>query len=109
MQYEEPYYKRNPKKRTRQPRRRRQTLGAWLAGVLLRLFAFVLAVALLGGAVLYFLPVSLLAVEPEGVTLSPIPSFVRSSIYSSLFPSKHLKTTAMVYILNSPLFYSYGF
>lgn len=71
MQYEEPYYKRNPKRRTRQPRRRRQTLGAWLAGVLLRLLAFVLAVALLGGAVLYFLPVSLLAVEPEGVTLSP--------------------------------------
>jgi len=69
MHYEEPY-KRNPKKKNRQPRRRRQTLGAWLAGVCLRLFALILAIALLGGALLYFLPVSLLAVEPEGVALS---------------------------------------
>lgn len=68
MHYEEPY-KQNPKKK-RQPRRRRQTLGAWLAGALLRLFALLLTVLLLGGALLYFLPVSLLAVEPEGVRLS---------------------------------------
>ncbi len=68
MYYEEPY-KRNPKKK-RQPRRRRQTLGAWLVGALLRLFALVLTVLLLGGALLYFLPVSLLAVEPEGIELS---------------------------------------
>lgn len=69
MHYEEPY-KRNDKKKKRRPRRRRQTLGAWLAGILLRLFALILAVALLGGTLLYFLPVSLLAVEPEGVALS---------------------------------------
>ena len=69
MNYEEPY-SRKPKKAARQPRRRRKTLGAWLAGALLRLFALALAIVLVGGAVLYFLPVSLLAVEPEGVALS---------------------------------------
>ena len=69
MHYEEPY-RRNAKKKNRQPCRRRQTLGAWLAGACLRLLALILAIALLGGALLYFLPVSLLAVEPEGVALS---------------------------------------
>ena len=69
MNYEEPYRRKTPKKR--QPRRRRQTFGAWLAGALLRLFALLVALLLVGGALLYFMPVSLLAVEPEGVTLSP--------------------------------------
>lgn len=69
MNYEEPY-KRNPKKKTSRSRRRRQTLGAWLAGALLRLFALILSILLLGGAALYFMPVSLLAVEPEGIELS---------------------------------------
>ena len=69
MRYEEPYRRRPTKKR--QPRRRRQTFGAWLVGVLLRLVALTLAIGLLGAGLLYFLPVSLLAVEPEGVTLSP--------------------------------------
>ena len=69
MRYEEPYRRRPTKKR--QPRRRRQTFGAWLVGVLLRLVALALAIGLLGAGLLYFLPVSLLAVEPEGVTLSP--------------------------------------
>ena len=69
MHYEEPY-KSNIKKKNRRSRRRRKTLGAWLAGALLRLFALILTLALLGGALLYFLPVSLLAVEPEGVALS---------------------------------------
>jgi len=69
MHYEEPY-KRNPKKRSRRSRGRRQSFGAWLAGVCLRLFAFVLTIVLLAGAALYFAPVSLLAVEPEGVELS---------------------------------------
>ena len=68
MNYEEPYRK-NPKKR-RQPRRQRKPFGAWLFGALLRLFALILALLLLGGAVLYALPVSLLAVEPEGIELS---------------------------------------
>ena len=69
MHYEEPY-KRNPKKRSRRSRGRRQSFGAWLAAVCLRLFAFVLTIVLLAGAALYFAPVSLLAVEPEGVELS---------------------------------------
>ena len=69
MRYEEPYYKK-PKRKTRRPRHRGQSLGAWLAGACLRLFALVLAVVLLAGGMLYFLPVSLLAVEPEGVALS---------------------------------------
>ena len=68
MRYEEPY-KRNSQKKRRRPRQR-VSLGAWLAGALLRLFALVLTLALLGGALLYLLPVSLLAVEPEGVALS---------------------------------------
>ena len=69
MRYEEPY-SRKPAKKS-QPRRRRQTFGAWLIGVLLRLVALTLTIGLLGAGLLYFLPVSLLAVEPEGVTLSP--------------------------------------
>lgn len=69
MHYEEPYKRKSTQKR--RPRRRRQTFGAWLVGVLLRLVALALAIGLLGAGILYFLPVSLLAVEPEGVTLSP--------------------------------------
>ena len=68
MNYEEPYRKK-PQKRL-QPRRQRKSFGAWLFGALLRLFALILALLLLGGAVLYALPVSLLAVEPEGIELS---------------------------------------
>ena len=69
MYYEEPYRK----KHTRTPRqreRRRRGFGAWLAGALLRLVAFALILCLLAVALLYALPVSLFAVEPEGVELS---------------------------------------
>ena len=65
MYYEEPYRKKQ--KRARRPRR---SFGGWLLALLLRLVALVLTVLLLGGALLYFLPVSLFAVEPEGVELS---------------------------------------
>ncbi len=69
MYYEEPYRK----KRNRPPRRRerrRRGFGAWLFSRLLRLLALVLVLALLTAALLYILPVSLFAVEPEGVELS---------------------------------------
>ena len=65
--YYEPYQK---KKKTRQPRRRRKPFGAWLAELCLRLFALLLALAMLGVGLLYLLPVSLFAVEPDGAQLS---------------------------------------
>ena len=65
--YYEPYQK---KKIPRQPRRRRKTLGGWLAELCLRLLALVLILILLCVGLLYALPVSLFAVEPEDVDLS---------------------------------------
>ncbi len=65
--YYEPYQKR---KRQRQPRRRRRSFGGWLAELCLRLVALALGLALLGAGLLYALPVSLFAVEPDGVDLS---------------------------------------
>ena len=65
--YYEPYQK---KKSPRQPRRRRKTLGGWLAELCLRLLALVLILILLCVGLLYALPVSLFAVEPEDVDLS---------------------------------------
>ena len=65
--YYEPYQK---KKSPRQPRRRRKTLGGWLAELCLRLLALVLILILLCVGLLYALPVSLIAVEPEDVDLS---------------------------------------
>ncbi|MBR1820440.1 MAG: LCP family protein [Clostridia bacterium] len=67
MYYEGPYQKRRKKRRRE---RRRRGFGAWLAGLLLRLLALLLVLALLGAGLLYILPVSLFAVEPEGVELS---------------------------------------
>ena len=67
MFYEEPYRKRKPPRRRE---RRRRGFGAWLLGLLLRLIALALALALLAAGILYALPVSLFAVEPEGVELS---------------------------------------
>ena len=63
MRYEEPY--------RRKPRasRRRQG-GGCLTNLLLRLLALGLVLLLLAAGLLYALPVSLLAVEPEGVELS---------------------------------------
>ena len=67
MYYEEPYRRRA---RKRQPRRRRRSFGGWLAELCLRLIALVIALALLGAGILYALPVSLFAVEPEESDLS---------------------------------------
>jgi len=70
MRYEEPYRK-NPRRarKGRKAGRRRKSFGGWLLEACLRLLALVLALALAGGGLLYALPVSLLAVEPEGVEL----------------------------------------
>ncbi len=69
MYYEEPYRKRHKSTpRRREPRRR--GFGAWLLSLPLRLIALILILALLGVALLYALPVSLFAVEPDGVELS---------------------------------------
>ena len=68
MFYEEPYRKRNHSPRRRE--RRRRGFGAWLAGLFLRLIALILLVAVLAAALLYALPVSIFAVEPEGAQLS---------------------------------------
>lgn len=67
MRYEEPYQRR---KKAPSRRRRRKSLGGWLAELCLRLLALVLTLAILGLGVLYALPVSLFAVEPEGADLS---------------------------------------
>lgn len=67
MYYEEPYRK---KRTPRRRQRRRRGFGAWLASLFLRLIALVLVLAVLGAALLYALPVSLFAVEPEDVKLS---------------------------------------
>lgn len=69
MYYEEPY---REKKRTSKgrSRRRKRSFGGVLLELLLRLIALLLALALLGLGALYALPVSLFAVEPEGVELS---------------------------------------
>lgn len=67
MYYEEPYRRRAKR---RQPRRRRRSFGGWLAELCLRLIALVIALALLGAGILYALPVSLFAVEPEESNLS---------------------------------------
>lgn len=69
MYYEEPY-RRRPAKNNRQPRRRRKTLGGWLAELCLRLIALIAALFLLCAGLLYALPVSLFSVEPEGADLS---------------------------------------
>lgn len=67
MYYEEPYRKR----KTRQKRsERRRTPGGCLLRLLLRLLALVLALFILTAGLLYVLPVSLFAVEPEGNQLS---------------------------------------
>lgn len=68
MFYEEPYRKR--RKPPRRCERRRRGFGAWLVGLLLKLIALALALALMAAGLLYALPVSLFAVEPEGVELS---------------------------------------
>lgn len=65
--YYEPY---RSKHSPRQPRRRRKTLGAWLAALCLRLLALVILAAILFVGILYALPVSLFAVEPTDVDLS---------------------------------------
>lgn len=67
MYYEEPYRRRENRRR---PRRRRRRFGGWLAELCLRLVALVIALALLGAGILYALPVSLFAVEPEESDLS---------------------------------------
>lgn len=67
MYYEEPPRKRNDSRR-RQGRRR--SPGGCLVALLLRLLAFILLLVILGAALLYALPVSLFAVEPENADLS---------------------------------------
>ena len=65
MSYEEPYRKRNSRRQ-----RRRRGPGGCLVALLLRLLALILALVVLGVGLLYALPVSLFAVEPEDANLS---------------------------------------
>ena len=67
MYYEEPYQRRKSRP-TR--KRRRRSFGQWLAELCLRLIALILTLAILGAGMMYALPVSLFAVEPEGADLS---------------------------------------
>ena len=67
MIYEEPYRKRS---RNRSSRRRKRSFGGWLFELLLRLVALVIILALVAAGVLYAVPVSIFAVEPDGVDLS---------------------------------------
>lgn len=64
MYYES--YQKKPKRK----RRRRRSFGAWLSGLLFRLIAFALILAVLAAGALYILPGSLFSIEPEGVDLS---------------------------------------
>ena len=73
MYYEEPYRnnRRNADpRRSRRSRRRKRSFGGALARLLGRLLALLVVLALAAAAILYALPVSLFAVEPEGVELS---------------------------------------
>ena len=63
--YYEPYHKK-PKRASR----RRRSFGQWLARGLIRLIAMLLVLLLLCAAILYALPPSFFAVEPEDVDLS---------------------------------------
>ena len=65
MYYEEPYRKRNSRRQ-----RRRRGPGGCLMALILRLLALILLLAILGVGLLYALPVSLFAVEPENADLS---------------------------------------
>ena len=67
MYYEEPYRRR---KSPRRRERRRRGFGAWLAGLLFRLIALALVLVLLAAGLLYAMPVSLFAVEPDDAQLS---------------------------------------
>ena len=62
-------YHRKKKRRAKPGKRRRLSFGEWLGQGLLRLLALALTVALLSAALLYALPPSLFAVEPEGMEL----------------------------------------
>ena len=66
MRYEEPYIQKPKRPRNR----RRRSFGGWLLESCLRVLALILALALVAAGVLYALPVSLFAVEPEGANLS---------------------------------------
>ena len=66
MYYEEPYRKHSPRRRER----RRATPGGCLAHLALRLFALLLALIIFTVGLLYALPVSLFAVEPDDSQLS---------------------------------------
>jgi len=72
MYYEEPYRKRQrgPRQREDRSRRRKRSFGGVLAWLLFRLLALALVLILLCAGILYALPVSLFAVEPEGAELS---------------------------------------
>ena len=67
MYYEEPYRKKGTRRRREY---RRRGFGDWFASCLLRLIATLLALLVLAVGLLYALPVSLFAVEPEGIELS---------------------------------------
>ena len=69
MYYEDPYRKSDRKNRRRK-RPRRRSFGGWLLALVLRLLLLALTVAALTAGLLYVLPVSLFAVEPEGADLS---------------------------------------
>ena len=66
----EMYYEQYRKKGRKPPPEERLSPGGWLISLLLRLVALTAAIALLAGALLYVLPPSMFAVEPEGANLS---------------------------------------
>ena len=68
--YYESYHKKPRKPKRRQKSRKRVSFGAWLGQGLLKLLALALTVALVCAGLLYALPPSLFAVEPEGVNLA---------------------------------------
>ena len=68
MYYES--YKKKPRRKSRPARRKRPGFGQWLMQGLLKLFAAVLVIAILGAALLYALPPAAFLVEPDDVDLS---------------------------------------
>ena len=68
--YYDRYEKKKGRKKGASRRKARLSPGDWAMQTILKLIAFALALALLAGGLLYALPPSLFAVEPEGAQLS---------------------------------------
>ena len=91
MYYES--YRKKPK-RKKSGRRQRLTFGEWLSQGLLKLLALALTVVLISAGLLYALPPSLFAVEPEGMTLALTDGLPASCLNVLLLGTDELRENA---------------